>query len=215
MQEPLRKITTFSTSLLGRLDNESLDDNSRFELKRISNSAIRMKNMIQRLLELSRASQTELHSSMVDLQSLVDEVEDQLAVILAESHTKILAPVSGEIYGDRTVLGVVFQNLIKNAIKYRSPDRDPIIEVLYKGKNDCSVIIIKDNGAGFDSLYKADIFEPFKRLVSQKEVDGSGMGLSICKQLVSLHGGDMQADGEVGVGAIFTINLPLKKDRYE
>ena len=215
MQEPLRKITTFSTSLLGRLDNESLDDNSRFELKRISNSAIRMKNMIQRLLELSRASQTELHSSMVDLQSLVDEVEDQLAVILAESHTKILVPVSGEIYGDRTVLGVVFQNLIKNAIKYRSPDRDPIIEVLYKEKNDCSVIIIKDNGAGFDSRYKADIFEPFKRLVSQKEVDGSGMGLSICKQLVSLHGGDMQADGEVGVGAIFTINLPLKKDRYE
>lgn len=215
MQEPLRKITTFSTSLLMRLDNDSLDESSRFELNRISNSAIRMKNMIQRLLELSRASQTELHYSMVGLQSLVDDVEDQLAVILAESHTEILVPVQGEIYGDRTVLSVIFQNLIKNAIKYRSPKREPIIEVMYKEQDGCSVIQFKDNGNGFDNRYKTDIFEPFKRLVSQKEVDGSGMGLSICKQLVSLHGGDMQASGEVGVGAIFTINLPLKKDSYE
>ena len=215
MQEPLRKITSFSTSLLARLNKADLDEKSKFELQRISHSAKRMKDMIERLLELSRSAQTKLNCQQVNLKTLVEEVEDQLTVILAESNTKIIVNTSADIYCDRTALGAVLQNLIKNAVKYSQPERTPIIEVDYQAHDDHCSIIVKDNGMGFDNRFQNDIFEPFRRLVTQKEMDGSGMGLAICKQLIELHSGTISAHAQVGIGASFTIDLPYMQGKHD
>lgn len=208
MQEPLRKITAFSTSLLSRLDGDQLDEKSKFELDRISNSAIRMKTMIQRLLELSRSSQTQLHYSSVDLNLLVNDAKDQLAVILEESKAVIRVISSGQVFCDNAVMNSVLQNIFKNSIKYRHEDRFPEIDVSFEDSHGKTIIRIKDNGMGFDNRYQDVIFEPFKRLVLHQNIDGSGMGLAICRQLVNLHGGTLRADGKVGEGAVFEISLP-------
>lgn len=208
MQEPLRKITAFSTSLLSRLEDKHLDEKSKFELSRISSSAIRMKIMIQRLLELSRSSQTQLHCTQVDFHVLVGEAKDALALMLDETHTAVHELNNGYVYCDHDVMNSVMQNLFKNAIKYRHADRIPVIEVSFESHEKYNLIRIKDNGMGFDNRYSDVIFEPFKRLVSHQTIEGAGMGLAICRQLIELHNGSLTADGCVGEGATFEISLP-------
>lgn len=212
MQEPLRKITSFSTSLISRLSCKELDEQSRFELERIAYAATRMKNMIDKLLELSRASNKVLNLSVFDCRVVIDEALDQLSVALSESNTEVQVKGEGAIYCDRFVLSNVFANLINNAIKYRSRDRKLEINIRIKSDHRrYTEISIQDNGIGFDNKYQREIFEPFKRLVANSEIEGTGMGLAICNQLVNLHQGVMLASGEEGVGATFIVKIPCNE----
>lgn len=208
MQEPLRKITSFSTSLLSRLGESGLDEKSKFELQRISTASRRMKNMIQRLLDLSRTAAVKLILAEVTTEELINDAKDQLSVICEETKTVITADGFDRIVCDRLVMSNVIENLIRNSIKYKSVDRSPVINITVEETKNHSIISFKDNGMGFNDKFKQEIFEPFKRLVNHNEVDGSGMGLAICKQLVSLHGGEITAVGAEGEGATFIIKLP-------
>lgn len=209
MQEPLRKITSFSTSLTARLDSSQLDEQSKYELERISYSATRMKNMIDRLLELSRATKKTLNLAIESSRELIMDAQDQLSVTLEESKAKIEVMGDGLIKCDKVVIESVFSNLINNSIKYKRADKDPVIKILIeKHSNELTKITFCDNGIGFNEKYADEIFEPFKRLVSNSEVEGTGMGLAICHQLVALHHGSMSAKGKVDEGAVFTLILP-------
>ncbi|MFT7108951.1 MAG: PAS domain S-box-containing protein [Psychrobacter glaciei] len=211
MQEPLRKITSFSTSLLSRLGDSGLDEKSKFELQRISTASRRMKNMIQRLLDLSRTAAIKLILAEVTTEDLINDAKEQLSVICEETNTIITANGFDTIVCDRLVMSNVIENLIRNSIKYKSIDRVPVINISVEETKNHSIISFKDNGMGFNNKFKQEIFDPFKRLVNHNEVDGSGMGLTICKQLISLHGGEIMAVGVEGKGANFIIKLPRIK----
>jgi len=212
MQEPLRKISAFSTSLLERLGDKELDEKSRFELDRIAVAATRMKTMIQKLLELSRASHKELNISNVRLSHLLDESKEQLSIVLNDSGALVSYEHDIELYCDETVMLTVLQNLIKNSIKYAHPDRQPVIKVSAKQDKEHITLVVEDNGIGFSERYREAIFEPFKRLVNHQKIDGVGMGLAICRQLIRQHGGEMCAFGEEGKGARFEIKLPVNNE---
>ena len=214
MQEPLRKITSFSTSLLERLGSVDLDDKSKFELERISSASRRMKNMIQRLLDLSRAAHVKLNLTEVSAADLINDAKDQLSVMIQESNTVVNVKGGGTVYCDRFVVSNVIENLFRNSIKYKSSYRDPVINVEVKRSGGFNELVFSDNGIGFDNAFRKDIFEPFKRLVNNSDIDGTGMGLAICVQLVSLHGGTIEAIGEEGVGSVFIIRLPTKVGGY-
>ena len=215
MQEPLRKITSFSTSLLDRLGDADLDEKSKFELNRISSASRRMKNMIQRLLDLSRSAHVKLNLVEVSTENLIKDAKDQLSVVIQESKTHLKVTGNRKVYCDRYVMSNVIENIIRNSIKYKSPLRDPVISIEVNRSNGFNELVFKDNGIGFDNAYRNEIFEPFKRLVNNNEVDGTGMGLAICVQLVSLHGGMIEASGEEGVGATFIIKLPEKAGLHD
>lgn len=215
MQEPLRKITSFSTSLLSRLKGTDLDEKSRFELDRISSASRRMKNMIQRLLDLSRSAHVELDFKQYLAEDLIQDAKDQLSVLCQENNVKITVEGSDKIYCDRTVISNVIENLIRNSIKYKHKDRHPEINIKVVNTAYFSEITFIDNGIGFDNQFKTEIFEPFKRLVSNSEVPGSGMGLAICSQLLTLHGGTITASGRPGEGANFVIKLLRGNTHHE
>lgn len=210
MQEPLRKITSFSSSLLDRFSSLETDEQTKFELERIHNAAFRMKEMISRLLDLSRCGNVTLDKSQHRLSELLQDAENQLSLLIKESHSTITLEADATIYCDFTILSNILQNLIRNSIKYKDPDRDPKVCISVNSTNDESVIKLSDNGMGFDNQFKDDIFEPFKRLVNHSTIQGSGMGLAICKELIERHHGTIEANGEEGVGAVFTIRLPVE-----
>lgn len=112
------------------------------------------------------------------------------------------------ITGNRINFVLLMQNLIGNAVKYRHGNRRPEIRISYTLLLDKMVITVADNGIGFEPQYAAQIFEPFKRLHSNDEYKGSGMGLSICRKVVEEAGGYISASSTPGEGSIFTITLP-------
>ncbi len=214
MQEPLRKITSFSTSLLERLGDSQLDEKSKFELERISSASRRMKNMIQRLLDLSRSAHVKLNLVEVPAVDLISDASDQLSVVIQESGTKINVVGEGDLYCDRIVISNVVENIIRNSIKYKDESRDPVINIEIKHSPGFTELVFSDNGIGFDNEYSQEIFEPFKRLVKNSDVDGTGMGLAICAQLISLHGGTIIAIGQQGVGSTFIVKLKSKGENH-
>ncbi len=129
MQEPLRKITSFSTSLLSRLGEKELDEKSRFELERISSASRRMKNMIQRLLDLSRSAHVKLNLQEVSTEELFEDAIDQLSLLCQETQAVINVNGSDRLVCDRSVISNVIENLIRNSIKYKSDSRSPIIDI--------------------------------------------------------------------------------------
>jgi light-regulated signal transduction histidine kinase (bacteriophytochrome) len=112
------------------------------------------------------------------------------------------------VKADRTQLAQLFQNLIGNAIKYRSPEHDPRIHVSAERKNGAWNFAVQDNGIGFEQQYENKMFLIFQRLHSRGKYPGTGIGLAICKRIVERHGGQIWAVGEPGKGAVFTFTIP-------
>lgn len=209
MQEPLRKISSFSSSLYERLSKETLDDTSRFELDRLISASMRMRDMISRLLELSRSTSITLKFEDVLVSEVLQDAKEQLSLLFKEKPVSINLNSDGPLYCDKQVLSSVFQNLIKNSVKYQHANRPLVIEVNCEQEGGYSIVEFSDNGIGFDNKYKNKIFEPFKRLLNHSEIEGTGMGLAICNQLVHIHGGQIRAEGIEGQGAVFFIQLPI------
>lgn len=220
MKEPLRKIH-FYNDFIAEDDSNQLSAKSRDYINRSIKSADRMKKLIDDLLTYSRTTSNIESHEAVDLKEVVKEV----ALIFKED----LERKNGMIeIGKLPVINAVpFQlkqlmfNLVNNAVKYRHPDRDLHIRVMYKLVNAGEIkernvepgiqyhkISVIDNGIGFDSRYAQKIFEIFQRLSNVKDVSGSGIGLAICKKIVQNHRGYIYATGKPDEGANFTIYFP-------
>ncbi|MFN8671708.1 MAG: ATP-binding protein [Candidatus Sericytochromatia bacterium] len=112
------------------------------------------------------------------------------------------------VKGDYTLLQVVFENLISNAIKFTSKKDFAIIEIdQCNYENEHYTIYIKDNGAGFDMLYANKLFSVFQRLHTENEFEGTGIGLANVKQIIQKHGGSIKAEAEINKGATFYITI--------
>lgn len=174
-------------------------------VREIEANALRMEEIIDALLRLSRAARGELRKQCVDVGRLVGDLVRDLA------HGGLAKVVIGDLpaaRGDTVLLRQVWANLIGNALKYSSRNPSPRVEISAERRDGALEYVVRDNGVGFDISDGARLFEPFRRLRSAEGFEGSGVGLAIAQAIVRRHGGSISAASVVGQGAVFRFTLP-------
>ena len=225
LQEPLRKIQTFATRILAK-DASAISENSRDLFNRLVAAASRMQHLIDDLLTFSRVGTQTQMIAPVDLNALVDDIRQARKDVYDERRAEMRVLPLPTVIGSAVQLRQLFENLISNSLKYARPGVPPLISidaqrVTVSLKNSAKrssryhKITVADNGIGFDPEYNERIFEMFQRLHSRAEYEGTGIGLSIVRKIVQAHGGFVEAHGEPGVGATFTVYLPLNNPEAE
>jgi signal transduction histidine kinase len=165
-----------------------------------------MARMIDDLLDLSRATRVELRRKRVDISELARDVLADLRDAHPERDIDVRIADGLTADGDAHLIRLVLVNLLGNAWKFTARSNPAVIEVDGTGP-DRSVFTIRDNGAGFDMRYAAKLFDPFQRLHSTSDFEGTGIGLAIVARIVHRHGGRIWAEGETGHGATFFFTL--------
>lgn len=213
LQEPLRMVTSFLRLLEKKYVN-AIDEKGREYIHYAVDGSLRMKSLIQDLLDYSRIATNKQSLSTTDMNEVVREVLQNLSIQIDEQEAQIEVGVLPVVdAADKLQMLQLFQNLISNSIKYSI-------------KGECSIVIsgeerathwlfnVKDSGIGFDPTYAQKIFVIFHRLHGKGTYSGTGIGLAICKKIVERHGGNITADSTPGVGSIFsfTINKNLFRE---
>lgn len=206
LQEPLRTITSF-TQLLATRYKGKLDEDADEFMGYIVTSSRRMTDLINGLLAVVRLRKTGHQTAPVSFEKLLDEAQISLHALIRESQTEIQSGPLPSLVVDRVQFSQVLQNLISNAIKYRSSDPPRIV---IEAKRDISnwVFSVQDNGLGFNQQFAERIFGLFQRLHG-RHVEGTGMGLAIARKIVERHGGRIWAEGKENAGATFYFSLPV------
>lgn len=222
LQEPLRKIQSFSDLLIRQLD-EHLNETSRSYLERITAAGARMSLLIKDLLAYSRIATRQQTFGPVSLMTIVQDTLTTLEWEIQQTEARIQVDELPVVNGDESQLGQLFQNLLTNAIKFVRPDQSPVIAIRYRQcppedlpltiKPDAQVpfyhqINVVDQGIGFDIKFLDRIFQVFQRLHGKNEFAGSGIGLAICQRVVENHAGGITAHSAPGQGATFSVYLP-------
>lgn len=223
LQEPLRKIITFSDRL-GKY-KESLPDKAPNYIEKISSSADRMTHLIDDLLNFSRIASNKKFED-TNLNNILKDVLADFEVVVGEKKAKINYNGLPKIQAIPLQMAQLFHNLISNSLKFSKENKSPVITItsrllssqdvnaypqLDKSKQYCE-IIIEDNGIGFDNEFAEQIFVIFQRLEDQKDYPGTGIGLALVRKIVNNHGGAIKAESKQGEGARFKIVLPQTQE---
>ncbi|MDN5275412.1 MAG: domain S-box protein [Candidatus Saccharibacteria bacterium] len=213
LQEPLRKIQAFGNLLESEYARE-LGDGADY-LHRMHNAASRMSVLIQDLLAFSRVTTKAKDSEWVDMNRIVKEVLGDLEMRIEETDTKVTVTKLPKLLSDPTHMRQLMQNLISNAIKFRTPDQAPVIKISAKHDTQAHTytFFVQDNGIGFDIKYLDRIFSVFQRLHGRDAYEGTGIGLAVCRKIVERYGGTITADSKPGHGATFIVTLPDNKEK--
>lgn len=222
LQEPLRKILTFSDRLRGKCT--TLDTDSINYIDRIQKAAGRMQALIEDILTFSKLSVEEDTLVSSDLNELVKEVLSDIETKVQEKKAEIQVNKLPSLPVNPNLIRPLFYNLITNALKYSKKDVPPVIRIrsetgpnanFTNGKEPqvkyCR-IYVEDNGIGFEQEYAEQIFGMFKRLHPGTEFEGTGIGLALCKKIVEKHNGFISAKSKPNVGSTFIIALPMKAE---
>jgi signal transduction histidine kinase len=188
----------------------------------MDNAAGRMSALIADLLDYSRVSTRGGHFVPVPLEDALADVIADLEERLADSGGEVVHDPLPVIEGDRTQMAQLLLNLVGNALKYRHPERRPRVELRVERFRPQPVrgrpapvewvrLRVVDNGIGFDNVHRERIFAPFQRLHGRTEFAGTGIGLAIVRKIVERHGGNVSAEGREGEGAVFVVELPLRR----
>lgn len=207
MQEPLRMVMNFS-QIIAKDYEDKLDDEGREYLKIIADSALRMRDMVQDLLDYARLGRDGLRFGEVDLAAELGHVQDNLSALISESGARISCISLPHVRGNAVQLMRLFQNLIANAIKYQARGNVPQIHIHASDEGDNWLIAVKDNGLGIEQGFVDQVFEPFRRLHTWDAIRGTGLGLAVCRKIVENHGGRIWAESEHGRGSTFLFTLP-------
>ena len=205
LQEPLRMVSNFM-QLIQEHYSSALDDEGREWVGYAVEGSNRMSLLINGLLQYSRAGRGE--QAAVDLQAVFDSVVDGFQMLIAENKAEVTSGKLPLVVGDASQLTNVFSNLIANAIKYRHPDRAPVISVSSSREGDYYHLKVRDNGIGIAPEHYELVFQLFKRLHSGHEYPGTGIGLTITQRVVERHGGKIWVESVLGVGTVFHFTLP-------
>lgn len=206
LQEPLRTISSFTQLLQARYKDQFDDEASEF-MGYVITAARRMGDLINGLLAVVRLRKSGQTPTAVPLGSLLEEAKSGLQGAIRDSGAEICYGELPVLIVDRLQFAQVFQNLLGNAIKYRG-ESPPRIIVEARRETMQWIISVADNGRGFKPEFAERIFGMFQRLHS-REVEGTGMGLSITQKIVERHGGRIWADSAEGVGSTFYVALPV------
>ncbi len=206
LTEPLRMISNFS-QLLNSEYRDKLDEKALAYFKYITEGSQRVQFLINDLLLYNRASRAKVNLQETNCEDIVLLQVYKLKNLIKEKNAVINVESSGNIYGDPKLLGQIFYQLIKNGINYNE-NETPEININFHNKGDEYKIEIKDNGIGINKEHKEMVFEILKRVNIRPGLGGSGIGLSLCKKLVQLHGGKIWFDSELEKGTTFYIILP-------
>jgi signal transduction histidine kinase len=208
LQEPLRKVRTF-TEQLAAIESDGLPERAADYAVRGNRAAARMQGLIQDLLQFSRVTSKPRRFSEVDLNEVISEVLDDLSVEIEESGAGVSVGTLPTISADPLQMRQLVHNLVSNAIKFRRKGVTPEITIRAEVVGEVARLVVADNGIGFDPQYSTRIFNVFERLNGRDEYAGTGIGLALCHKIAMRHGGGILALGELGVGATFTVTLPL------
>lgn len=222
LQAPLRKIRMFSDRLLSD-HQQTMNKDGQLYLSRIQQVAKRMQELINDILRFSKMSGEQESFQEVDLNGVFREVLSEMEGPIREKNAEIILDTLPVLPANAALMVPLFANLLNNSLKYSKRQIPPLIQVRHElthvgeginGKETetgyCR-IYIEDNGIGFDQKYAEQIFDMFRRLHSNAEYEGTGIGLALCKKIVEKHSGFISARGRPGEGAVFIISLPLKR----
>jgi len=183
------------------------------DLLRISNASDKLHDTISDLLELSRVGRVINPPVEVDAVRLIRDALDNLDERLRPKNITLqISPAFPNLYGDRTRLREVFENLIENAAKYIGEQANPQIEIGTRTEKNEQIIFVKDNGIGIEERYHTRIFALFEKL--NPSIDGTGIGLALVKRIVEVHGGRVWVESEgLGKGSTFCFAIPDSRQR--
>jgi two-component system CheB/CheR fusion protein len=220
LQEPLRKIQTFSQLLFNKIDETKIAE--RNYLGKISNSAFRMSELIHDLLNLSKLSNIDEEFTDTDLSQILENVKTDFEVLIKQKDAELHVQKLPVIKAIPIQINQLFYNMISNALKFS--EKPPVIHVSHsvitaeelrtynfqgemKSENYLK-ITFADNGIGFEQSYADQIFVIFQRLNDRSKFTGTGIGLAICKKIVENHNGFITVESKVNEGTTFNIFLP-------
>lgn len=205
LRSPLRSIDGFSQALLEDL-GDSLPPEALGHLRRVRASAQHMGHLIDDLLALSRVVRVELRSEAVDIGKMCADIGAKLRESYPQRVVDMKIGDQLVAQGDPFLLTIALENLLSNAWKFTSRKSRATIEVGARAGNE-QVYFVQDDGAGFDMLHAARLFQPFQRLHPSSEFEGTGIGLATVKRIIGRHGGRIWAEAQPGFGATFFFTL--------
>ncbi len=222
MQEPLRKVQTFSGFLMENHSHQ-LDEKGKEYLQKIGTSVARMRTIIDDLLQYSHQTREDQEFIQTDINGIIQQVESDLELIIQQKQATIILSEIPQIKSVPAQINQLFYNLLSNALKFSKPGIAAVINIsaalltnekkatfaqLNQEKN-YTHITVSDNGIGFEQQYAEQIFSLFKRLHGRSEYEGTGIGLGLCKKIVLNHEGIIFAESVPDEGTSFHIILPL------
>ncbi|SIR05986.1 sensor histidine kinase [Natronorubrum daqingense] len=209
LQEPLRMVSSY-LQLIDRR-NDDLDAETEEFLKYAVDGADRMRRMIDGLLRYSRVETEGEPLEPVDLETVFEEICDDLSVKIAECDGEVTADDLPRVEGDEAQLRQLLGNLIRNALEY-SGEEPPSVHVTAERNGADWRLSVSDDGIGIDPAEQERIFEMFQRLHTREEHEGTGLGLALCERIAERHDGTISVDSTPGNGSTFTVTLPACAD---
>ena len=220
LQEPLRKIEAFGDRLHKKC-GDRLGDDGRLYVNRMQDSSRRLRSLINDLLDYSRVTTKAVPFKPVDLEKLALEVVSDMETAIEDADGTVELHELPTIDADAAQLRQLFLNMISNSLKFRREGLAPKIRIeaevrrleTPEGDNaEVCVLNFTDNGIGFDPKYADRIFTIFQRLHSRADYEGTGIGLATCRKIAERHNGLIEAEGNLGEGAVFRVMLPMRQD---
>ncbi len=219
LQEPLRKIQTFSERLHSQF-GEELPPKAQDYVHRMDSAAKRMSKLIKDLLAFSRINTKEQQLSMVDLNTVLESVLEDFSEAINDAGTSVTTAKLPTIQADFVQMQQLLYNLMGNAIKFSAKSPSPTVSISVSLAQSLPAVIdedyaplrwfklvIADNGIGFDPSLSAQIFQPFHRFHGKSEYSGTGIGLAICRRIIERHSGAIVVHSEPNVGSQFSLYL--------
>ncbi|NJP89803.1 HAMP domain-containing protein [Nonomuraea sp. FMUSA5-5] len=207
LQEPLRKVASF-TQMLEQRYGPQLDERARQYIHFAVDGAKRMQLLINDLLDFSRVGRVTGERSVVDSGAALDRALENLSATIEDAEATVTRDELPRVSGNELQLTQLFQNLIENAVKFRS-EAPPRVHIGVRRDGDMWEFSCSDNGIGVEPKYADRIFLIFQRLHPRDVYPGTGIGLALCRKIVEYHGGQLWLDGDGGDGATFRWTLPM------
>ena len=209
LQEPLRMVSNY-TQLLAKRYTGKLDADADEFIAYAVDGATRMRTLINDLLAFSRVGTRGKELAPVNMEAPLADALGNLQLAVEESGAAVTHDPLPQVLADDVQMVQLLQNLIANAIKFRSP-QPPRVHVGARRQGDSWLLFVRDNGIGIDPKYADRIFIIFQRLHNRDEYTGTGIGLAICKKIVERHGGRIWVESRPGEGATFYFTLPKRE----
>lgn len=207
LKAPIRAIDSFA-KLLDKKNEKIWDKKDAKYLHFIKEGTSKMNHLILDLMEYSKANFEKNTIETFNLNNLIIEIFKDLSLGITKNKPKIFVDKIPNIHSYKTAFTILFKNLIENAIKYQKQDSIPIVKIKYHETFNDMTFFVEDNGIGIGKEYLELIFKPFKRLHSDAEYQGNGLGLAACSKIIQSLNGSIKAESTEGKGSTFIVKIP-------